>query len=158
MREGRSYTTGAGAILSTSLKGSHLKSGDKVSRKMKSNDVTISERGQQELAAGVLKQVAEDLRRFHNATGKVERELYRDAYSWVMSDDYSWPFSFPNVCQILNRPDLRQELLGDLAFGSFGQWVRRCSSAIRRLRDSLTERVAPEYRPAMPTRLAQTWH
>ena len=46
-----------------------------------------------------------------------------DAHSWVMSDDYSWPFSFPNVCRLLNRvPDeLRQELVGDLAFGHFGQ-------------------------------------
>lgn len=129
---------------------------------MKPNDVAISERGQRELAVGVLKQVAEDLRRFHNATSKVERALYFDAYSWVMSEDYSWPFSFPNVCQILNRlpEDLRQELLGDLAFGCFGQWIRRCSRAIRRLRDSLTERFVPEYNvsPAMPARLAQTWH
>ena len=129
---------------------------------MKANDVNISERGQRELAIGVLKQVAEDLRRFHNATSKVERALYHDAYSWVMSDDYSWPFSFPNVCQLLNRaPDgLRQELVGDLAFGSFGQWVRRCGRAVRRLRESLTEHFVPEFNlsPAMPTRLAQTWH
>ena len=40
-----------------------------------------------------------------------------------MSDDFSWPFSFPNVCRLLNRaPDeLRQELVGDLVFGPFGQ-------------------------------------
>ena len=63
---------------------------------MKGNDADISDESQRELAAGVLKQAAEDLRRFHGATSKVERELYLDAHSWVMSDDYSWPFSFPN--------------------------------------------------------------
>lgn len=155
-------TIGVGAILSISLKGGHLKSGDKVLRKMKPNDATISDRSQRELAVGVLKQVAEDLRRYHKGTSKVERTLYFDAYSWVISEDYSWPFSFPNVCQILKRPpeDLRRELLGDLAFGSFGQWIRRFSRAVRRLRDSFTERVVPEYNlsPAMPARLAQTWH
>ena len=47
-----------------------------------------------ELAAGVLKQAENDLRRFHRGTSKVERELYLDAYRWVMSDDCSLPFSF----------------------------------------------------------------
>jgi hypothetical protein len=129
---------------------------------MKANNTDISEESERELAAGVLKQAAEDLRRFHGATSKVERELYLDAHSWVMSDDYSWPFSFPNVCRLLNRvPDeLRQELVGDLAFGPFGQLVRRCTRAIRRFRGSLTECFATEYNlgPALPARLAQTWH
>jgi hypothetical protein len=122
----------------------------------------LKQSAQHELAAGVLKQSAQDLRRFHNATSRIERELYFDAHRWVMSDDYSWPFSFPNVCQILNREpeELRQELVGDLAFGHFGQWTRRCSRAIRRFLESLTERFATEYNPgpALPARLAQTWH
>jgi len=62
---------------------------------------------QKDLAAGVLKQAGLDLRRFHGATSAVERELYLDAYSWVISDDSSWPFSFLNVCQLLNlTPDI----------------------------------------------------
>ena len=91
-----------------------------------------------ELAARVLKHAAQNLRRFHNATSQVERELYYDAYRWVMSNDYSWPFSFQNVCRLLNcAPDeLRQELVGDLAFGPFGQWARRCGRAISRVLDS----------------------
>jgi hypothetical protein len=142
---------------------------------MNANDADISKKNQRELAlgdlkqsaqdelaAGVLKQAAQDLRRFHNATSRIERELYFDAHRWVMSDDYSWPFSFPNVCQILNREpeELRQELVGDLAFGSFGQWTRRCCRAIHRFRDSLTERFTAEFNPspALPARLAQTWH
>jgi hypothetical protein len=34
---------------------------------------------QREMAAGVLKQAKNDLRRFHNGTSQVERELYLDA-------------------------------------------------------------------------------
>jgi hypothetical protein len=76
-----------------------------------------SEPGQRELAAGVLKQAAQDLRRFHGAATAVERGFYYDAYSWVMSEDCTWPFSFLNVCRLLNREpvSLREELLGDLS-------------------------------------------
>jgi hypothetical protein len=129
---------------------------------MKANDSYPCEQSQRELAAGVLKQAAQDLRRFHGATSRVERELYFDAHRWVMSDDYSWPFSFPNVCHILNcePEELRQELEGDLAFGPFGQWTRRCSRAVRRFLDSLTQRFATEHNlsTALPARLVQTWH
>jgi hypothetical protein len=129
---------------------------------MKTQDADVSEQRQRELAAGVLRQVTQDLRRFHRQTSRVERELYHDAYSWVISDDHSWPFSFPNVCRLLNREpeELRQELLGDLVFGPFGQWTRRCSRAIRRFLDSLTQRFATEHNlsTAIPARLVQTWH
>ena len=82
---------------------------------------------QKDLAAGVLKQAAQDLRRFHGATSAIERELYLDAYSWLTSDDCSWPFSFLNVCQLLNlTPDIvRQELVADASGGFFTYWTRR---------------------------------
>ena len=60
------------------------------------------EASQKELAAEILKQATLDLRRFHGATSAVEREFYLDAHRWITSDDYSWPFSFLNVCQTLN--------------------------------------------------------
>ena len=129
---------------------------------MKPNNGDSLEESERELAAGVLKQAAQDLRRFHTTTSRVERELYYGAYSWVMSEDYSWPFSFPNVCRILNRApeELRQELVGDLAFGAFGQWARRCGCAVRRILHSLTERFPTEYNLStpLPARLAETWH
>lgn len=129
---------------------------------MKTQDADVSKQSQRDLAAGVLKQVTQDLCRFNGRTSRVERELYRDAYSWVISDDRSWPFSFPNVCQILNREpeELRQELVGDLAFGPFGQWTRRYSRAVRRFLDSLTQRFATEdnLSTARPAHLVQTWH
>ena len=88
---------------------------------------------QRDLAAGVLKQAKQDLRRFHGATSAVERELYLDAYSWLTSDDCTWPFSFLNVCQLLNlMPDIvRQELVADASVGFFTYWVRRSARAAR---------------------------
>jgi len=93
-----------------------------------------------DLAAGILKQAALDLRRFHGATSGVEREFYLDAYRWVMSDDCSWPFSFLNVCQALNLEPatIREEMLGDLSFGAFGCLIRRCGRAARRFKIFLT--------------------
>ena len=92
-----------------------------------------SETGQKELAAGVLKQPAQDLRRFNSATSAVEQELYLDAYSWLNSYDSSWPFSFLNVCQLLNlTPDIvRQELVADASGGFFTYWTRRSVRAAR---------------------------
>jgi hypothetical protein len=89
-----------------------------------------------ELAAGILKQAALDLRRFHGATSAVEREFYLDARCWLTSDDCSWPFSFLNVCQLLNlAPEsVREEMLGDLSLSAFSYWTRRCGRAARRFK------------------------
>src|SRR5207302_8568712 len=88
---------------------------------------------QKDLAAVVLKQAAEDLRRFHGATSAIERELYLDAYHWITSHDTAWPFSFLNVCQLLNlAPEsLRQELLTDASLGLFSYLARRGGHAAR---------------------------
>ncbi len=126
---------------------------------IKANDGSISDETQRELAAGVLRQATLDLRRFHGATTAVEREFYRDAYSWVLSDDCTWPFSFLNVCRLLNYgpDDLREALLGDLSLGAFSQWARRGSRALRRLSDSFTGRFAtPKELATTPPTLMQT--
>ena len=98
------------------------------------------ETSRKELAAGILKQAAIDLRRFHGATSAVEREFYLDAHRWVTSDDCFWPFSFVNVCQLLNlTPEtVREEVLGDLSLGAFGYLVRRCGRATRRFKTFLS--------------------
>jgi hypothetical protein len=129
---------------------------------MKAKEVHLSDGSQRELAAGVLKQAAQDLRRFHGATSTVEGKLYFDAYSRVTSNDCSWPFSFANVCRVLNREpeELRQELVGDVSFGPLRQWVRRCSRAVCRYSDSPTQRFTTEYKTSAipPARLVQSWH
>ena len=53
------------------------------------------------LAKGVLAQAKRDLRRFRRAQDSVGREIYEDAYSWVAANDFSWPYSFQNVCNAL---------------------------------------------------------
>jgi hypothetical protein len=95
------------------------------------------ETSQRELASGILKQAAQDLRRFHGATSAIERELYLDAYRWVISDDCSWPFSFLNVCQLLKlAPEsLRQELLTDASLGLFSYLAQRGGRAARSLQN-----------------------
>jgi hypothetical protein len=137
---------------------------------MKTNDADISEESQRELAteglkqaahrelaAGVLKQAAQDLRRFHGATSKIEREVYLDAYRWLTVDECASPFSFLNVCQLLNLApdDVRQELIGDLSSDAFSYWIRRCGRAAGRIRSSfdrlfVSERFATA---SMPTGL-----
>ena len=114
------------------------------------------ETSRKDLAAGILKQAGLDLRRFHDATSAVEREIYLDAYRWVLSDDCSWPFSFLNVCQTLNlAPEtVREEVLGDLSLGAFGYWTRRCGRVARRFQIFLssiftTERSANTAEPVM---------
>ena len=100
---------------------------------MNSADDYQYEVSRKDLAAGILKQAGLDLRRFHGATSAIERELYLDAYSWLTSDDCSWPFSFLNVCQLLNlTPDIvRQELVADASGGFFTYWTRRSVRAAR---------------------------
>src|SRR5260370_20135175 len=116
------------------------------------------ETSRKDLAAGILKQAGLDLRRFHGATSAVEREFYLDAYRWVISDDGSWPFSFLNVCQVLNlAPEtVREEVLGDLSIGAFGYCSRRCGLAARKfqrfLRSAFTNQR--DFNAAEPDRLA----
>src|ERR1700751_5036514 len=100
---------------------------------MNLTDSDPSNASHREMAAGVLKQAENDLRRFHRGTSKVERELYLDAYRWVMSDDCSWPFSFLNVCQLmdLTPEQLRQELIDDQSLGIFRNGLRRSCSGVR---------------------------
>ena len=91
------------------------------------------------LAIGVLKQAAYDLRRFRTATKAVDRELYVDAHSWVTAYDSSWPYSFMNVCKLLNLcPEMvRAELLADASLGPFHYWIRRAGRLSRKLGSSV---------------------
>jgi hypothetical protein len=122
---------------------------------MKPNNTDNYEGCQRELAAGVLKQAEQDLRRFHDASSPIERELYLDAYRWVMSDDCIWPFSFLKVCQLLNLvpDDVRNDLVGQLSLGTFSRWARHCARAVQRLQTLLASvsRTARRVNAAEPT-------
>jgi len=92
------------------------------------------EASRRDLAAGILEQATLDLRRFHGATSGLEREFYLDAYRWFLSDDCSWPFSFLNVCELLDRtPEtVREEVLADMSVSALRYWSRRCGRAARK--------------------------
>ena len=87
------------------------------------------------LAVGVLKQAAYDLRRYRTATKAADRELYLDAHSWVTAYDSSWPYSFMNVCKLLElSPEMvRADLLADASLGPFHYWIRRAGRLSRKL-------------------------
>jgi len=87
------------------------------------------------LAVGVLKQAAYDLRRFRTATKGADRELYLDAHSWITAHDFSWPYSFMNVCKLLDLcPEVvRAELLADAALGPLHYWISRAARLSRKL-------------------------
>jgi hypothetical protein len=86
------------------------------------------------LAIGVLKQAAYDLRRYRTATKAADREVYLDAHSWITAYDSSWPYSFMNVCKLLDLcPEVvRAELMDDAALGPFHYWIRRAGRLSRR--------------------------
>jgi hypothetical protein len=62
-----------------------------------------------------------------------------------MSDDCSWPFSFLNVCQLLNlAPEtVREDVLGDLSC-PFGYWSRRCGRFARKFQIFLSSAFTNE--------------
>jgi hypothetical protein len=96
------------------------------------------------LAKGVLRQAAKDLREFHNAHEAAGRELYRDAYSWVISNDLSWPYSFVNVCEALglSAEFVRAEFLADARSG----WYSHSRLVARRLSTSFKDSVTKLFR------------
>jgi len=65
------------------------------------------------LLLSVLWQAMIDLRKHRFARQRRHQRLYMEAYRWVGSDDRSWPYSFVNICEVLNLPptSVRRELL-----------------------------------------------
>ena len=72
-------------------------------------------RGEEVLAAAVLKLAFEDLQKHRGATDMRRRRAFREAYVWVKSNERRWPFSFLNVCDMLDLSPgaLRSKLLTD---------------------------------------------
>ncbi len=93
---------------------------------------------EKELALGVLEQAARDLRRFRSAARGVRRELYVDAHDWAIANDFSWPYSFVNVCKTLNVcPEVvRTELFADASLSWFDYWAKRAGQVSQRLQSS----------------------
>jgi hypothetical protein len=129
---------------------------------MKATETNNYIESQRELAASVLKQAERDLRRFYAASCAIERELYLDAYSWIMSDDSAWPFSFLNVCQILNvvPEGVRHDLTMEVPIGRFRRWLGHCSETLQRVGALLAclTQATQVVHAAEPTNLNQSSH
>ena len=67
---------------------------------METSSVAVS--AEAELAAAVLKLAFEDLQKHRHTTDARRRRAFRDAYVWVKSNERCWPFSFLNVCDMLD--------------------------------------------------------
>ncbi len=104
---------------------------------------------EKELAMGVLKQAARDLRRFHSATKGVKQELYLDAYSWVTANDFLWPYSFVNVCKLLSVcPEVvRAEIFADASLNWLNYWTKRAGNVSRRVQASFARTFAGRNHP-----------
>ena len=96
------------------------------------------------MAKGVLIQAKRDLRRFRSAQDPVGREIFRDAYTWITSNDFSWPYSFLNVCEALGlTPDaLRDDLLAEQP-----GWRARSRRAAQKLSTAFRGSVAGFFLP-----------
>jgi len=67
---------------------------------MEDSSATVS--AEAELAAAVLKLAFEDLQKHRGTTDARRKRAFRDAYVWVKSNERRWPFSFLNVCDMLD--------------------------------------------------------
>jgi hypothetical protein len=105
---------------------------DEISEESQRKLADLKQSAQRQLAAGVLKQAALDLRRFHGVTSGAGRAVYCDACRWLTSNDNSSPFAFLNVCRALGlaAETVRAELISNLSLGTFRYWRRRVASAV----------------------------
>lgn len=54
------------------------------------------------LVLAVLQDAVECYQKHHGASDPKAYELFADAEAWIASDDRSWPYSFINICELLN--------------------------------------------------------
>jgi hypothetical protein len=54
------------------------------------------------LVIAMLQDAIECFQKHRGARDETGRELFEDARDWIESDDRRWPFSFENVCALLN--------------------------------------------------------
>ena len=78
------------------------------------------------LLIAMLLEARTDLRKYRHARRHRDQRCYVSAWTWVVSDDREWPFSFVNVCEVLklDTASMRAEMLGDAApaSGPHGGW------------------------------------
>lgn len=101
------------------------------------------------LAAAVLGEVVEDLRR-GPGTALASQVAYRDVREWVRDDDTSWPYSFVPLCEALGL-DVARTRDGLLAIRPYG---RQVNVGLRAALTNNPRRIS-EYR--VPTGRRASW-
>jgi hypothetical protein len=72
------------------------------------------------LALSVLGEAVNDLRSYRFAPRRRQQRLYAEAYTWIASNDRSWPYAFCNLCDALRlAPEsVRVQVLNDAPTGA----------------------------------------
>jgi hypothetical protein len=58
--------------------------------------------GEFELVRATLDDAIHTYRRYAFAKGRRAQRLFREVDEWISADDWSWPFSFVNICEVLD--------------------------------------------------------
>lgn len=58
-------------------------------------------RGEKRLMLAVLQDALDCYQKYWGARGFRGKDLFRDAEQWIMDNDRRWPFSFENICEML---------------------------------------------------------
>lgn len=76
------------------------------------------------LVIAMLQDAIECFQKYRFSTDENGRALFEDAREWVESEDRKWPFSFENVCGILN-------LDADYVRRGLAEWAEMQDAAVR---------------------------
>ena len=80
--------------------------------------------GEHRLALAVLEQALEDFTKHHGTIDPIRQRSFRRAHLWLLSDERRWPYSFLNLCELLDissktlRSRLRRSTVGEGAEAS----------------------------------------
>ena len=79
--------------------------------------------GAHRLALAVLEQALEDLTKHRGAIDPMRRQSFRRAYRWLVSEERRWPYSFLNLCDLLDlSSDVVRSLVRLRTVGE-GEWA-----------------------------------
>lgn len=101
----------------------------------------LEQEPERRLIAAMLQDAVECFQKHLFAADRKKRQLFRDAEQWICSTDRQWPFSFENVCEMLQLDPgyIRQGLLA----WKEAQLTKRTSDADADIGTSLALPQAP---------------
>jgi hypothetical protein len=102
-----------------------------------------------QLVIAMLQDAVECIQKYRFSADENGRALYEEARDWIISDDRKWPFSFENVCGILNlHPDYLRRGLSAWAEAQEAARRRAKVVPIKTVADAYAAAPAPEPVPA----------